>query len=467
MKRFVRSDSLLWIALSAATSGLSTYALLVFVAHGLGPKRFDGFSLYWAVLIAVSVGGFLPVEQIVARHSARGVSFRSVVAWASRWGALTVGVASVGLLGVVEVSRPGQVSAPLVLIFAVNLGAVALQSVVRGVAAGRHRLDVYACVVITDSLLRMVLSGALASRPSGGVEVVALAIAAGCWASVILGFALLRGGPPALGRGVGRERPARLSGEALSLVPAMLSMQVLLNSPIFVASIHHDRGVNAGRVLAITSLVRTAVFVAQAAQAVYVARIARLVHDHSPEVRKATAAVMGLALALASATVVGTVIAGPWLVRLLYGESFVVGRLLCLFVSLGVAVFLVAIVANDLAVARGMHRHSGLYWALGALAGLVSAVLLPDGNGRIFGPIIVGSTLALVLTVAGSRDVDRGRLEGVVGGDQEDHGDHQAADDAGPVPDGEDDGIFVHLSAVSQEPYPHQPHQDDRNAAPE
>lgn len=412
VRKLLRPHGFAWIALSAGVSGLSTYVLLVEIAAGLGAFRFDGFSLYWAVLVVLSVGAFLPLEQIVARNSASGVPFHQIRGWAIRWGAISAALACLALLGVSAVAdQEGQISLVLVVVFAVNLFAVAIQAVVRGVAAGRHQLDTYACVIVCDALMRTILCAALAVRHVSRIEAYASALALGSGVSVVLGLLLLRRRPRNDQARPGAVTSAGLSREARSLVPAMLAMQLLLNSPIFVAFFFDERGVNAGRVLAIASLVRTAVFVAQAAQAAYVGRIAALVHDRSAQAARAMSLVLGLALALASATVVVGSSLGPWLVQLLYGEEFSVSRSLCFFVSAGTAVFLVAIVANDLAVARGMHRHAGAYWSLGALAAVASASVLPDGNPRTFLPIMVGSGLALVLTALGSRQVDRARSE--------------------------------------------------------
>jgi hypothetical protein len=465
VKQLTRPSGLLWLASSAAVSGLSTYAFLAVVATGLGPQHFDDFSLYWALLIAISVGGFLPLEQILARRGASGEPFRVVPPWPIRRPRVTALVAGLLLLGVLALRENGRVSIVLLLCFALNLAAGALQSVLRGAAAGRNRLDFYAYIVCTEALLRFVLCVVIGESTGGGLKVFACALAVSCWASVVLGVVLLR-------HPTGVSRPVRavtgsvgLSAEALRLVPAMLSMQVLLNSPIFVAYAFHDRGANAGRVLAIASLVRTSVFVAQAAQAAYVARIAGLVHDHSPQVRQAVSLVLVLALALASATVVTTTIWGSWLVELLYGRSFAVSRPVCLLVSAGIGVFLVAVVANDLAVACGRHRHSASNWAMGAGVGAVSALLLPPGNIRTFGVIILGSAVALLLTGLRLEHLDPLLSLGIKGRQHEDANDKGAAEETGPVLQGEDNRVLIHLAAMGEEPDPHQPREDNRDAA--
>lgn len=419
------AGGLRWIVASATVSGLSTYVLLVLAAQGLGAERFDTFSGYWAALIAVSVGAFLPVEQIVARRSASGFPVALIARWMLPWGAVTVALSCLAYVGLSRADSQADVSAVLVCVFALNVGAVGVQAVLRGLAAGRHRLDVYAVVIIVDAVLRTALTGVLASGGPTAVVNVALAIAVGCCAGVLVGGVLLlrTREVPTLGR---TATTVSLSREGLMLVPATLSMQVLVNSPIYVATLSRSPGLSAGLVLAISSLVRSSVFVAQAAQAAYVARIATLVHQGSPLVRRTSMAVLGAAVLVAIGTVVGTVAAGPWLVEVLYGDDFAVTRRVCLLVSAGIAVFLVAIVANDLAVARGMHRRAGHYWVIALLVATASAALMPEGNARTFGPIIVGSSLALLLTLLASRSIDLNPLGRVVGGGDEDQYDREA-----------------------------------------
>ncbi len=102
---------------------------------------------------------------------------------------------------------------------------------------------------------------------------------------------------------------------------------------------------------------------------------------------------------LAVVTVAAASTLGPWLVRLLYGGAFAVGHAECFVVSIGIGLFLVATVVNDLTVARGMHRNSGWYWAGGAAVALIAVGVLPSGDPRTFGPIIAGSVAALLLTL--------------------------------------------------------------------
>ena len=233
--RLPRADSALWIALSAAVSGLSTYALLAATAAGVGPRGFDSFSPYWAALLVVAIGGFLPIEQILARHTAAGAGARGVRGWALGVGTATALLGTAGFVLVAWRSADQSVSAPLVAAFVGNLAGVAVQVAGRGVAAGRHRLDAYAAIIVTDAGLRTTACIVLAISGVTEVAAYAGAIAAGAVVSAVLGVVLLARGEAEAS--LGAVPPRLLTTEALTLVPAMLCMQVLLNSPILLASL--------------------------------------------------------------------------------------------------------------------------------------------------------------------------------------------------------------------------------------
>lgn len=395
-----------WVAASAVVTGVSAYLLLIVTAQGLGPGEFDAFSVYWAVLMVSAVGGFLPLEQIVARRTAAGTPTRTVRDAALRWGFVTCLLGSLALAAAgVLADRAWPISPTLLVVFALNLAAVSAQSVVRGLAAGTQRLDAYAATTTSDAVLRTSGCVLLAVIGVDSVVAYASAIAAGCAISVATGGVLLgrgtvvRESEPVEPGGSGRS----FTREALSLVPAMLSMQLLLNSPILVAFIYVGQGTSAGSILAIASLVRTSVFIMQAGQAAYVARIARLARRSVERARAVTAIVATLTVFLAACTVLGAVLVGPWLVSLLYGDGFIVTRSLCLVVSVGIAAFLLAIVANDLSVAWGRHTRSGAWWVLAVLVAAACVPVLPAGDSRSVLPVLIGSVVALVLILIGAR----------------------------------------------------------------
>jgi O-antigen/teichoic acid export membrane protein len=395
---------------SALVSGVSTYVLLIAAAAGLGAGAFDVFSLYWAVLVTVTVGGYLPVEQIIARHAASRSRAVGLVRWAAGWGIASSAAGAGALALVVLVLDREEVPGGFVAVLGVNLVGMAAQSTVRGLAAGTGRLDVYAAIVTADALLRTVAVAVAASCDIRSVGVYAGAIAGACLLSVIAGGVGLRRQIGARDSSAAAPDHRLLTAEALSLVPAMLSMQVIVNSAVIIAFLV-PQGAGAGAVLALSSLARTSVFVVQGAQAAYVGRIAALVFARSDRARPVTRGVLLAVVLLAALTVGGTFLLGPELVTLLYGPDFVVSRVEALAVGAGIALFVVAIAANDLRVAWGRHQLSGAVWFASAAVALLAAMLPWDSpSTTIFLPTIVASTMALLLLIPWRQPRGRHRL---------------------------------------------------------
>jgi hypothetical protein len=380
-------------------TGGSTYALLVLIASGVGSPGFDRFSLYWALLVVISVGGYLPVEQIVARLTAAGSPPAGLARWALRWGGATavLGSGAVVALGLLV---EGRLTSVLVLALAGNLLAMTGQALVRGLAAGRRRLDHYCAIVCSDAVVRTVAAGLGVALGVSSVAAYAWWIAVACLVSVGVGAGLLRG---AAASWASSPSGSSASREAVSLAPAMLSMQLVLNGPVLVAALVSGAVASAGAVLALSSLVRTSVFLVQGAQAAYVARIAQLVHQASDRARSETVVVAVGAALLALATALGAWALGPALVRLLYGAGFVIDRGSCLAVGVGVGVLAAAIVLNDLRVAWGLHARSGVVWVVSAIAATLVAATPLEPETRVFLPTIVGATLALLLSLPARR----------------------------------------------------------------
>jgi O-antigen/teichoic acid export membrane protein len=181
---------------------------------------------------------------------------------------------------------------------------------------------------------------------------------------------------------------------------ALLCMQGVLNSPVLVAGAFGAGAAFTGSLMTIASAARIPVFVTQAGQATYVGRIATAHHRHEYErVRRLVTLVAGAVGAMAVLTVLGGVMVGPQLVRVVFGPDYVVGRVTCALVAAGVGVYLIASVANDISVAVGVHGRAAVTWLLAAVAGAVPALMLNDIVLRTTLPMLVGSAVAAAALV--------------------------------------------------------------------
>lgn len=397
-----------WVLGGAVVSGAATYALLVVVGRAVGPAGYSAFSLFWSAAIIASLGAFLPVEQVLATRTATG-AWRGTTAFARGARiALPLAAAAVVVHLLVWLVRdggaPDAVAWAAVLLLVPTAAGFVWQFPARGVLAGEGRRLAYASVVLVDAGVRAAVAVALWLSGTTAVVPYLAAVACSSVACAIVGRALVRRGGPAPDRGpdvVGVPADDGLRGArraVLPLVVAMLGMQGLLNSGPVVAGLVAGTpalAATAGHLLAALTLARLPVFVTQAAQAVYVAPVAGMVHrGEGDRARRLVTRLAVLVVGTAVLTVVVGTLLGPPLVPVLFGPEYQVGRGDVVLVVLGVAAYLVASVANDLAVALGRHRRTGPAWAAGVAAAVVVALLVPDLAARVTLPLLVGCVVA-------------------------------------------------------------------------
>ncbi|NMR20859.1 lipopolysaccharide biosynthesis protein [Cellulomonas fimi] len=403
-------DSPAWVGAGAVVAGSATYGLLVVVARALGPSAYAEFSLFWAAIVIVSLGTFLPVEQVLARWTARrdGPSgAREPLGAGLRVGGLLVvpGVVAHAMVWLGQGEQHARsLLVTVVVAFAVACAGFALQFPARGVLAGLHSLRDYAVVISVDAVLRAVVAGALWVVGVRSVGPYVATVAGSSLVCGVVGLVLVRRRRRSLGHETVTRTPAAtepsepsVGREVGTLVVATLGMQLLLNSGTVVAGIASTgaEAVLAGHVLAVITLARLPVFVAQSAQASYVARIASYAHrGQRAELRRLLTVLAGAVLVVGSVSVLVAGVWGPPLVSLVFGPGYTVSWTMTLLLASGVAVYLVASVSNDVAVALGAQRRLGVAWVVGAAGAALVAVVVPDLVLRSALPLVVGSVVA-------------------------------------------------------------------------
>lgn len=406
-----------WILGGAVVSGGSTYALLVVVGRALDPAAYGRFSLFWSGIVITSLGAFLPVEQVLARRTVQAAPGAH-----GRRGLLGAGVrlsAAAGALALlvfaVTWALQDSSSTRTVLVvaaFAVACVGFAWQFPARGVLAGRHQLLGYALVVAVDAVVRLVVAAALWAAGVRAAEAYVVAVAGSALLCGIVGTFLARRAAaapdprsPAAGGDadplVLTAAPRSLAPDVAGLVAAMLCMQLLLNSPVVVAGTAGSAAaqVAAGHMLALLTLVRVPVFLAQSAQGGYVARAAdHAHHGRRTELHRLVAGIGGAVLAIGVVMVLGVAALGPRVVGWVFGPDYVVDRGVATLAAAGIAVYLVASVANDLAVALGSRRSTAAWVGAAAVGAL--ALALPAGlETRALLPLLCGSAVAACVMV--------------------------------------------------------------------
>ncbi|TIH37799.1 hypothetical protein D4765_07235 [Subtercola vilae] len=386
-------------------AGFGSYVLLVVVARGTAstPAEYSNFAVFWSLTVTIGLGFFYPLEQETARSIAGtkpvegGRMARYVVTCGGALAVVTSILALVLLTpwGVSYIGEPGLVVA-LVLSFV----GYAVQYPIRGLMSGSHRTTHYSAILAVEGALRIglplgvLIVGIHSALPFAFVVPLAAA------ASVLPVFiqrdrSWLR---------YDRVRPALFNSRLARLVIAALSIQLILNSGTLLAKALGDPATDSltGQILNCLSIARVPVFAYQVVQILYLPRLAAQWKSNDVRGVKQTLMVaIGAALAIGVVLTVGMVWLGPWVLSLLFGSALVLSGQGILLVSLGVAVFLIALVTSDGSLALGLHSLVIRSWALGVVAAAVPVLLLHDDVARVTAPLIVGASVALVQLAVG------------------------------------------------------------------
>jgi O-antigen/teichoic acid export membrane protein len=400
------NTSAAWVAMGTGFSGAATYLLLIITARAVGPEAYGEFSLFWAVIVIVSLGLFLPIEQAVARRmsqiAARGASGRPLLRQGLRVASVVGAVSAVLVIVFWAILRDLSPTGLLfVTALAVGIVGFVMQFPARGILAAMSRFRDYGAVVSVDAGVRFAIAFALwfASARSA----VPFALGVGCSAVVcgLVGLALASRRLSASARGsepdVPDEHVVGLGRELRHLISAAVCMQLLLNSGVLIAmSVSSTRdSAFAGHLLAVLTIARVPVFVFQSVQASYLSKIAsRSYHRDTAGLRRVLLGLAGAVAAVAGVTLVGAALAGPAAIKLVFGPSYEIGRGATILVGLGISVYLAAAVANDVAVAIGAQTHVRRAWAAGVVAAAVVVVSVHDVLLRSTLPLIVGAAVA-------------------------------------------------------------------------
>jgi len=294
------------------------------------------------------------------------------------------------------------------------------QFLVRGTLIGTDRLVRHAAVMVLDAVVRLGL--AVVVFVVGGADAAAF-----CWALVAaIALAHLPQLPGAWRRAVAWGAPPSawrdpapsvrgLTRHALPLLVGSVCAQLLLNGlPVLVvAQAGEASEAAAGVFVAAFTLAKAPLSMVVPLQSAVAPTLARLIAaDRRREVL--VLLVKGAAL-LAAVAAVGVPVAwsaGPPLVSLIFGPSYVIGGLDLAIIVCGVLAHVGLVVVTQVHVARGRHRDVALSWTAGlAAAGLtfwlVPGVILSGEVAFGLGSAVGAVVSALILAVARHRPATR------------------------------------------------------------
>jgi O-antigen/teichoic acid export membrane protein len=391
------------VGLAAILSGIGSYVLLIVVSKNTTQLEYSEFAVFWSLTVTIGLGFYYPIEQETAREvsgrpaSPTGGMARFVLSGA---GLVTVVTAALALLlltpaGLDYIGLPG-----LAIALIASFVAYAVQFPLRGLLSGSGRTSSYSGVIAVEGLLRVVLPLGLVLL--GFHDPVAFAFVVAVAAVVAVVPALLH-----------RDRswlvhaPVSTSvfaSRAGRLIVAAFSIQLLLNSGTLLAKAVAEGtdSALAGQILACLSIARIPVFAYQVLQILYLPRLsADWKSGDVAGARRTLAVALGAAVVVGLIVVGGMALLGRWVTGLLFGADLVLSLPGVVLVSVGVALFIVALVASDGALATGGHTLVVRSWAVAAVCAAPAALLLDDVLLRATAPLIVGATVALAQLLVG------------------------------------------------------------------
>jgi O-antigen/teichoic acid export membrane protein len=376
---------------SAATVGaglillaVSASVFLVVAARATGPEGFAGLAVLWTLIYTVGIGLFLPFEQEVARavadRATRGDGARPIVTRAAlaAAGVFALGTALLAPLSPWIVATLFDGSWTLAVALLLACMGLAAQYLQRGALSGSAAFGPYATQLGVEGLLRLTGCLALLAIGVGLAGPYALLLAAAPLLSVV---AVVR--PFAR---VSLVPGTRASWRELSrnlgwLLGASLAAQALANLATVAVKLLADPGQTAaaGHFLAGFTIARLPLLVFAAVQAVLLPSLTRtLAKGAHGRFHRQLHRVLWLTAGLGVSGVIGALVLGPEVLRLLFGPEFDLARVDLAALALGTAVYMLALVLQPAVIALDRHRANALAWVIG-LAVFLVALVLPLG----------------------------------------------------------------------------------------
>ncbi len=389
------------IAAGLVVLGLTAYGFLVIAARALGPEAYAPLSALWAVVFLVGPGCFIPIEQelarsLAARHAA-GLGGGPVIRRAARLGGGAVALLTVvcAVAGFVLLDRLFDGEVLLVVGLLLSLVGYYAEHLARGVLAGYGRFRPYGIALATEGTLRLVGCAVLA----------VLGVATAGPYGVVLGAAPLIATAVAL-RGQhdlappGPEADRRELTVALGwLLAGSVLAQGLANAgPVAVKLLADDseRAV-AGRFLAALIVARVPLFLFTAVLAPALPRLARMAAaGDRPGFDAGLRRLLGLVAALSVAGTVGALVAGPTVVRTLFGADFELPAHDLATLAVACAAYLFAMTLAQALIAVSGHGRVAMAWLAGVVSFGVVTALGSDLLTRVELGMVAGGVVSAV-----------------------------------------------------------------------
>jgi O-antigen/teichoic acid export membrane protein len=396
MTRSLRTPVLL--AAGSVVSGLLAYLLFALVTRGLGATVAAPVSVLWTIWALAGAAFSFPLQHWITRCVVAGEE-GDVRRSAGRVAALVVVVAlALGLLAWVARSRlfhRDDAWFPALVVLVV-LGSAAV-GVLRGGLAGRGRMAAVAGTLVAENALRCVLVGGL--------------LLAGVHDPVAHGLCLVAGSlvaawPPAWrygDTGAGQSRPLAFLGGAAT---GQLAGQGVLTGGAVLVALLGGTPAEVTAMFAALALFRAPYMVVLGV----LPQVTQVVTGHvvagaGEALRRLGRAWLACAVVVVPLAVLVGALAGPALLRAVFGSTVEVSTTTAALVAAGCALALVNVVAMVAALAQDRAAGVAAAWGTALLLGAVTVVVL-SGSAAVeraataFLVTEVAATVALAVVAA-------------------------------------------------------------------
>jgi O-antigen/teichoic acid export membrane protein len=391
-----------------AVLGGASYVHIAVASHSLSKAHNSAFAVVWSIVFTVGLGLFLPIEQEVTRIVvAKRAANEGIWPVYRRGATLALGLLLLVCLVLAAVAGPvsdrlfgGDRS--LVIAMAGGFAGLAVAHPARGVLAGQGRFGAYGLQLGVDGGLRILLAAAL------GI--------AGARSALLFGLILAVAPILSVGVTAGAVRSALHPGPQLpwsafarGLAPLMVSTllaQLVVNVGVVNVKLLAPQDVAlTGALLSALVLVRIPLFVFASLQASLLTGLSTsAAAGDRAGFRHLLLRACAIVSALALVGAVPTVLFGPWLLRVFFNTSEVLGRVDFAILATGTGAYLLAQVLGQGAISLGHHRDQTYAWLAGTLALVVVTVVPGPVSLRVECGYALGSgVVAAVLAVAVAR----------------------------------------------------------------
>jgi O-antigen/teichoic acid export membrane protein len=375
------------LTLATIASGVLTYGFLILAARSLGTESYGAVGVLWAAMFVTAIIAYRPLEQTtaqaIAQRLAAGADARVVVrTMVGAAATVSAGVAIGFALGWHALSHR-LFGSDTMLMVALLAGVLAYGAsyLVRGILGGIRWFGGYAIVLLADGGVRLAVAVPLVVVASRGVAAAAVVAAglAGAITPLLLGRRTL---PTAL-RGDGRDANASfpLRSAASFAAPATViaaADQMLVNgAPLLVAAGGAPRA-TVGVVFAATMLVRAPVYVFQGFAASLLPNLTHLAKTNGRRrLRHAIVRTAGALFLVGVGLSAVAGVAGPTLMRTVYGSTFDAPATALVLLAAGVACYLAAGAFSQALLALQSVVLAATCWSVAVVMFLASYVVLP------------------------------------------------------------------------------------------